>query len=349
MKKIQQADLADKKVLVRVDFNVEIENGKPKEKYKIAACKETVDYLLEKKCKLALISHLGRPEPAGEGKINPEFSLGQIADDVENILGLRIKFVSDCVGESVGEALDALDENEVLLLENVRAHGEEERNDENFSRELAKNFDIFVNDAFSVSHRDQASVTGVTKFLPSFAGIWLQREISNLEKIKSNPDHPAVAIIGGAKIETKLPLIKKFEKNYDFVLVGSKIALEAKERGDQFSEKVIMPTDFSGGGMDIGPNTVQEFKRIISGAKTVVWNGPLGKFEQAPYDSGTKETLGAVLESGAFSVMGGGESVEVLEENNLLENISFVSTGGGAMLEFLSGNPMPGIEVLGKD
>lgn len=366
MKQIQNADLKDKKVLLRADFNVAIKNGDVREKYKIQACRESLIYLLSQDAKVALVSHLGRPTVvktlAGktEGKPNSEFSLGQIADDLEEILDIKIKFISDCVGDKVKEGLNSLQANEVLLLENVRFHEGEDpvKSDEasdngagknefiEFSKKLAENFDIFINDAFSVCHRDQSSVTGVAKILPSYAGFWLQREIENLNKIKNDPEHPAVAIIGGAKIETKLPLINCFEKNYDNILVGGKIANEAIDQKIVFGEKVILPTDFVGDRFDIGRETIQKFIEIIKNAKTIVWNGPMGKFEEEEYAIGTKEVLDVVLSSGAYSLMGGGESVELLEKENAMEKISFVSTGGGAMLEYLSGNPMPGIEAL---
>ncbi len=354
MKIIQEAEVKDKKVLLRVDFNVAVEGGSVRETYKIKACKESVDYLVSQGAKVALISHLGRPAAvktlAGEpeGKPNPEFSFEQLADDIEKILGIRIKFISDCIGEKVKEGLDNLQGGEVLLLENVRFYPGEEANDQEFARKLGENFDIYINEAFSVCHRDQASVTGITKFVPSYAGFWLQKEIENLDKIKNNPEHPAVAIIGGAKIETKLPLINNFEKNYDNILVGGKVANEAIDQKLQFGEKVVLPIDFGNDRLDIGPETIDNFKLIISEAKTIVWNGPMGKFEEPEYATGTKEILNAVVESGAYVLMGGGESVEILEKENAMDSISFVSTGGGAMLEYLSGNLMPGIEALKK-
>jgi len=342
MRKIQEADIKNKKVLMRVDFNVAVENGKVKEGFKIAACQESVQYLLEKGAKVALISHLGRPD----GKVNSEFSLGQIKNDIENILSLKTIFIDDCIGKKVSAGLDNLAPNEILLLENVRFYPGEEANDAEFSEKLASGFDIFINDAFSVSHRNQASITGVTKFLPNYAGFWLQKEIENLDKVKTNPEHPAVAIIGGAKIETKLPLIQKLDGVYDYILVGGKIANEALDQKLSFSQKVLLPVDFGEDRLDIGPETIEKYKNIISGAKTIVWNGPMGKFEEKPYDMGTNEILSAVIESRAFVLMGGGESVEILEEQNAMDKISFVSTGGGAMLEYLSGNSLPGIEAL---
>ena len=341
MKQIQNAELKDKRVLLRADFNVAIENEDARETYKIQACKESLIYLLSQDAKVAIISHLGRPAAvktlAGkpEGKINSEFSLKPIADDVERILGVKVKFIDDCIGDKVKKGFSNLQPNEILLLENVRFYEGEEKNDEEFSKKLAENFDVFVNDAFSVCHRDQASVTGVAKILPSYAGFWLQKEIKNLDKIKNNPQRPAVAIIGGAKIETKLPLIKEFENSYDYILVGGKIANEAIDQELKFSEKVMLPVDFTGDRFDIGDETIKKFSEIIKNAKTIVWNGPMGKFEEQKYAIGTEEILNAVIKSGAFTLMGGGESVEILEKEKDIGKISFVSTGGGAMLEYL--------------
>ena len=338
---MQNADLAGKRVLLRVDFNVAIEEGRVKEDFKILAAKESIDYLLSKKCKIALLSHWGRPE----GKVDPRFSLEQLVADAELILSEKISFVSDCVGEKVETALKELT-NGILLLENVRFYEGDEKNDPEFSEKLAQNFDFFINDAFSVSHREHASVTGVTKFLPSAAGYRLQEEIAELTIVKDHPMSPAVAIIGGAKIETKLPVIKFFEGKYDYILVGGKIANEALDQKIEFSEKVILPFDFVDNRLDIGPKTLEKFKEIIATAKTIVWNGPTGKFEEEKYAFSSAEILKAVLASGAFTLVGGGETLELLEKNHALEQIDFVSTGGGAMLDYLGGSAMPGIKSL---
>jgi len=231
-------------------------------------------------------------------------------------------------------------------LENVRFHAGDETNDAEFAKKLAENFDVFVQDAFSVCHRDQASVTGVAKILPSCAGFRLLEEIHEMTIIKDHPISPAVAIIGGAKIETKLPVIKFFEKKYEHILVGGKIANEALDRKIEFSDKVILPIDFVDDRLDIGPKTVEKFKEIIAGAKTIAWNGPTGKFEDERYAKSSNEILDAVIASGAFVLVGGGETLEILEKNNAIGEISFVSTGGGAMLDYLSNSPMPGIEIL---
>lgn len=342
IKKIQDADLNGKKVLVRVDFNVAIENGKIKEKFKINVAKETVDYLLKKNCKIALISHLGRPE----GKPNSEFSLEQIEDVASKSLEIKINFIDDCVGDKVKKALEKISAEEILLLENVRFYPGDEENSLEFSQKLANSFDIFINDAFSASHRNHASVTGVAKILPSFAGFQLQKEILEMEKIKKDFARPAVAIIGGAKIETKLPVIKFFEKNYDYVLVGGKIANEALDQKINFSDKVIFPIDFVDNRLDIGPETVKKFVEIIQKAQTIVWNGPLGKFEEEKYSHGTTDVFQAILKAEAYEIAGGGETLEILEKNQAFDKFDFVSTGGGAMLEYLSGGKMPGIEAL---
>jgi len=340
---LKNVDFSEKNVLVRVDFNVTLENGNIKEKFKMETCKETIEYIRKfQGTRVALISHMGRPE----GKVNADFSLRQIVDDIQRVLGYSVIFVESCVGDSVQKSMSAADSGSVLLLENVRFHPGEEENSEKFSSDLANPFDVYVNDAFSVCHRNQASVTGITRYIPSYAGLGLEKEIQHLERIKNNPERPAVAIIGGAKIQTKLPMIHMFEKKYDFVLVGGKIANEAIDEEKTFSSNVLLPIDFVGDRMDIGPKTVALFKEKIREAKTVIWNGPMGKFEDPAYSSGTFLIARSIMDSEAFSLVGGGESVEVLEENNWISKFSFVSTGGGALLEFLSGSPMPGIDVL---
>ena len=343
LRSVRDADVAGKKILVRVDCNVELNESRDvKEKYKVAAAHHTVEYLLSCGAKVALATHLGRPD----GKPNDSFSVRYIADDVERILARKVRFVESCLGDSVGLALKELAEGEVLLLENVRFFPGDESNDAEFSRALAAPFDIFVNDAFSVCHRDQGSVTGVTKFLPSFAGLHLLDEVRHLTDARERPIRPAVAIIGGAKIETKLPIIRMFEEKYDRVLVAGKVACEAQDEHVLFSDKVLLPEDYAPERQDIGRKTLLRFREEILKAKTVVWNGPLGKFENPEYAAGTNMTLESIIESGAFSIVGGGETIIALEEAGAFQKISFVSTGGGAMLEFLSGEPLPGLLAL---
>lgn len=354
LKKVQDCELPGKRVLLRVDFNVSLENGQVKENFKILAAKETVDYLLSKQCKVALISHFGRPAfeetmtATEREKVKEEFSLKKLADDAELLLGKKVTFVPDCVGEKVKRALDELEAG-VLLLENVRFYSGDEKNDPNFALQLGENFDFFVNDAFSASHRDHASVTGVGKILPAFSGLRLQEEMAEMAIIKEHPIAPAVAIIGGAKIETKLPVIKFFEEKYDYILVGGKVANEAIDQKIKFSEKVILPFDFIDERLDIGPKTLARFKEVIAEAKTIVWNGPTGKFEEEKYAVSANEILQAVLASGAYVLIGGGETLEILERNGAMEKVDFVSTGGGAMLEYLGGETLPGIEMLQEE
>ncbi|MFZ2299656.1 MAG: phosphoglycerate kinase [Candidatus Moraniibacteriota bacterium] len=344
LKSIEGVDFSDKKVLVRVDFNVELDTvAEVEEHFRFDIVKKTVDHVAGcSGARVALLTHFGRP--AGKDE---KCSVKQIMFAAERALGRTVVFVPDCVGETVENALADLPEGAVLLLENVRFHPGEEANDPAFSRELAKPFSIFVNEAFSVCHRAHASIVGLPKLLPSYAGFRIIEEIEKLSQVKSSPEHPAIAVIGGAKIETKLPLIRTLEKNYDAILVGGMVANEAIDEKIAFSEKVLLPQDFDSPlRLDIGPNTIAYYIRIIKMAKTIVWNGPMGKFEEKPYDIGTASILQAILDSGAFVVIGGGESLAVVEKADAMGKISFVSSGGGAMLEYLGGGQLPGLEAL---
>ncbi|QQS61588.1 MAG: phosphoglycerate kinase [Candidatus Moraniibacteriota bacterium] len=340
---VKNISVEGKNVLVRVDFNVNLKDGDVRQKYKMEAAKETIMYLLKNGARtISLLSHLGRPE----GRYSESDSLAHIADDVRRILGVWIFFVGESVGDRVKEAIASAEKGNIFLLENVRFHAEEEKNDKAFSALLSEPFDIFVNDAFSVCHRAHASTVGITKHIPTYAGIYLEKEIEILSNIRKGVDSPSVAIVGGAKIETKLPLITMFSKTFDKVLVGGKVANEAIDGNIELSENVILPIDFEGDRFDIGEKTREIFCEKIKNAKTIVWNGPLGMFEDARFAKGTVEIARAIGESSAFSVIGGGESIEVLEDMKLLGAISFVSTGGGAMLEYLTGASMPGLEAL---
>lgn len=348
LKNAKDFDFTGKRVLVRVDFNVELDNKEEVlEQFKLEAPKRALDHILSHPgVKVALLSHFGRPA----GKPDESFSLKRVIDVASRSLGRKLRFVPDCVGEPVLSALDDMAEDEVLLLENVRFHPEEEADDALFARELAAPFDIYVNEAFSVCHRAQASVSAVTSRLPSLAGPRLIEELDTLDLVRTSPARPAIAVIGGAKIETKLPLIREFERIYDAVLVGGKIANEAIDQKIEFSDKVLLPKDFQGGDarLDIGPMTTAMFIEIIRQGKTIVWNGPLGKFEEKPYNAGTDAVLHAMSQSHGRVVIGGGESLAVLERAGMIEKIGFVCTGGGAMLEYMSGKELPGITALGE-
>lgn len=344
LKNINQENFENARVLVRVDFNVEMNNiGEVSEHFRFDIVKKTIDYIAGfPGVKIALLTHLGRPE----GK-DPKCSVSQIVSAAERALGRKIVFVPDCVGEIVAEALDNMAGDEILLLENVRFYPEEEANDSLFAKKLAIPFSVFVNEAFSVCHRKHASIVGVPQILPSYAGLRLSKEVEKLGQIKNSPKHPAVAVVGGAKIETKLPLIQAFEKNFDAILVGGKIANEAIDQKITFSDKVLLPQDFDSPlRLDIGPRTIVLYIQIIKMAKTIVWNGPMGKFEEKPYNIGTDAILQAILDSDAYVVIGGGESLAVLEKADVMNKIGFVSSGGGAMLEYLGGKDLPGLVPL---
>lgn len=340
---IRKADLKGKRVLLRVDFNVEAEGGKLKEEYKIKSAKETIDFILSfTDVKLALLSHLGRPHQKEE-----EFSFKNFCGQLENILDINLYFIDDCIGEKVKNAFMVLHDKRALMLENARFYEEEEAGDANFARKLAENFDVYVNESFGVDHRAHASLTTIIEFLPSFAGINLQKEALELSRARNSFEKPAVAIIGGAKIETKLPMIKFFAKNYDYVLIGGKIGLEAQKNKVILPANVILPIDYLADGLDIGPQTIEIFKKHIELAKTIVWNGPLGKFEDLAFAVGTKSIAEAVsFNAGAYKVAGGGETIQFLEQNNLMDKFNFISTGGGAMLEFFIKGTVPVLEAL---
>lgn len=345
LKNIQTADFTGKDVLIRVDFNVELNDlAHVQEGFKLEVARKTIDYVLEAKARsVALLTHFGRPE----GAVDPEFSVSRLAPEVMRVLGRPIQFVPGCHGEVVKTAIANAGPGELLLLENVRFEAGEVANDSSFAKSLAEPFQIYINEAFGVSHRAHASVVAITEHLESFAGLHLVEETERLDAVKFNPARPAIAIIGGAKIETKLPLIRALEASYDCVLVGGKIANEAIDQKIQFSEKVLLPQDFdSPARLDIGKTTASYYAAIIKKAKTVVWNGPMGKFEEKPYDFGTNIILDAILESDAYVIIGGGESLAVLEKAGAFTRIGFVSSGGGAMLEYMAGNDLPGLRPL---
>lgn len=345
LRTVREADVAGKNVLVRVDFNESVDaHGDVKSSYKITAARETIDWLVDNgAAHVALLTHFGRPSDAHDLR----YSVEQLQDDVARVLAREITFVPACIGAPVADALRDAPTGAVLLLENVRYHAEEENNDAAFAAALCAPFEVYVNEAFAVCHRKHASVHAVTQCTASYAGLWLAKEVEYLTRVKSAPDHPAVAVIGGAKIETKLPLITSFAKNYDTVLVGGRTAVEAQEQKMVFPDNVVLPEDFAYKFYDIGPRAVAHFAEVIAQAKMIVWNGPMGKMEEAQYRVATCTLLRAIADNrDAFSLIGGGETVQVAEECGVLEQMSFASTGGGAMLAFLGDEEMPGLAVL---
>lgn len=383
-------DLAGKKVLLRADFNVPIEKGEVKEDYKIRASLPTLKWLLKKRCRVAVATHLGDPA----GKRIKKLSVAPIGKKLAELAGVKVRFVPDCIGPRVGAAIAGNRAGEVILLENLRYHPGEENNSKIFAADLAEPFDLVVIDAFAVCHRQHASVSAVKRRLPAYAGLLLETELKNLGRALA-PVDPLTVVIGGAKISTKLPLIASFLKRADQILLGGAIANDfLKGLGFEIgrsvagkdlrlskklvkiyrragNKKILLPIDFvvsekrDGSGraalrsvngvgkndviLDIGPKTVGFYTRFLKRAKTIVWNGPMGYYENERFKHGTLAIarLVAARSSGkAFGVVGGGETVDALKATKMIEYVDWVSTGGGAMLEYLSGKPMPGLKGI---
>ncbi len=345
LRSVATADLKGKNVLVRVDFNVELNDlAHVQEGFKLEVARKTIDHLVSAGARtVTMITHFGRPE----GKADARFSVERLIPEITRVLERTIHFIPECHGDIVTHTIATATQGSVFMLENVRFEAGEVENDPVFAKALAAPFDVYVNEAFGVSHRTHASVVGVTALLPSYAGFQLSEETMRLDAVRFNPERPAIAIIGGAKIETKLPLIRTLEKAYDCVLVGGKIANEAIDQKIVFSDRVLLPQDFdSPARLDIGKTTASFYAEIIKKAKTIIWNGPMGKFEEKPYDFGTKIILDAILETDAYVIIGGGESLAVIEQAGVFHRIGFVSSGGGAMLEYMAGNDLPGLQPL---
>jgi phosphoglycerate kinase len=344
MQTFKKLQFKEKRVLIRCDFNVPIsDDGKVLDSFRIQETIPTIKYLIKKGAKLLLISHLGRP--AGR---ELKYSLRPIVERLEELLKKKVFFASDCVGEKIKKEVEKLKSGEIILLENLRFYKEEEENTQDFARKLANLADIYINDAFGASHRVHASIVGIPKFLPSTAGLLLEKEIKILEKIIKNPKKPLISIIGGAKAETKIGVINKILPVSDFVLVGGLMQEEIFKKKSflKESQKIIFPQDSINKGKDIGPLTINLFKKKIIPAKTIFWNGPLGQIEKKEFSKGTEEITKAIIKSKAFSVVGGGETIEFINRLDLTKKFNHISTGGGAMLEFLAGEKLPGIEVL---
>ncbi|MDD3486766.1 MAG: phosphoglycerate kinase [Candidatus Moranbacteria bacterium] len=343
MKYLKNIDFKNKRVLLRTDYNVPVENGRILDDWRIEASLPTIEYILkQEKSKIVIISHLGRPE----GKPDPQFSLEPVAKKLGELLKKEIIFIKDILSEEGDGIIQSLENGQVALAENLRFYKEEETGDEDFAVNICHHFGVYVNDAFSAAHRAHSSISQIPRFKPSCAGLLMEKEVEELTKALKPAKRPAIAIIGGAKIETKLPVIENLAKNYDAVLVGGKISVEAREQKTKFSENVILPDDFSEENFDIGPQTAEKYKMAISSASFLVWNGPMGKFEEENYAAGTKAVLQAIVEADAYKIVGGGETLEYIHAEKLADKFDFVSSGGGAMLDFLGGMELPGIKAL---
>lgn len=388
LKTFLPGDVTGKKVLVRVDFNVPLTDGKVADSTRICAHLQTLRALKAAGAKVALVSHLGRPK----GKTDPNYSLEPVGEELAKITGWNVRFVPECIGPEVEKATSEWG-NEVLLLENVRFHPEEEKNDMGFAEKLAKNFDIFVMDAFSASHRAHSSTRAVAEVIPSFAGLLIAKETDMLGAVRDDPKKPFVLILGGSKVSDKIHVIENLMKKVDTILIGGGMAFtffKAKgleignslcesdkivfankmlEDADKLGVKLLLPLDILAAdefradspyslvvpeeipagkiGLDIGPETIKVFTEEILSSRTVLWNGPMGVFEMPAFSKGTEAVAQALVkatEIGSFTVVGGGDSAAAIAQFGYEDQVSHVSTGGGASLDFFEGKMLPGIE-----
>ena len=388
---ITDLDLAGQRVLMRVDFNVPIKNGTIKDDTRIRASLPTIHYALDHGAKAVILcSHLGRPK----GKPSPEFSLKPVADRLAELLKRPVTFAGDCVGEAAQKAVASAPSGGVVLLENLRFHAEEEKNDPAFAQQLASLGDVYVNDAFGSAHRAHASTEGVVRHIKeSAAGLLMAAELEHLGKVLHNPDKPFVAILGGAKVSDKLEVIENLIPRVDALLIGGAMAYtffksrnlpvgkslvedellqaarEIEERAKARNLRLELPVDhvvapkLEAGvptetlavtdpaigdrmGLDIGPKTIETYRSVIAGARTVVWNGPMGVFEIDEFAHGTIEVAKAVAAVKGTTVIGGGDSIAAVAKAGVTDRITHISTGGGASLEFLGGRELPGVAAL---
>ncbi|MGA9533816.1 MAG: phosphoglycerate kinase [Anaerolineales bacterium] len=384
-KTIEDIEVKGKRVLARVDFNVPLDDGKITDDSRIVAALPTIRYLIDHGARVILCSHLGRPK----GKPDPSLSLRPVADRLSELLGRPVAFAPDCVGDPALRAVGELQNGDVLLLENTRFHPEEKANDPAFARQLADLADVYVNDAFGSAHRAHASTEGVAHDLPAVAGYLMQTEMEMLSKALEDPQHPYVAILGGAKISDKIDVVRSLLTHADQMLIGGGMANTfLAARGEEMQESLVekdaldtahqllhdlgdslvLPVDVviadafdpeankrtvsvdaipeGWRAMDIGPATVARFRKVLAGARTVVWNGPMGVFEFPAFAQGTTEVAAAVADVDGTTIVGGGDSAAAVRQAGLTDQMTHVSTGGGASLTFLEGKPLPGLEAL---
>lgn len=386
-KTLKDLEVEGKTVLVRVDFNVPLKDGVITDDNRIVAALPTIRDLVGRKAKVILMSHLGRPK----GQPNEKESLKPVAERLRGLIEAKVSMAPDCVGPEVEEMAKALQPGEILLLENLRFHAEEEKNDESFAKKLAALADFYVNDAFGAAHRAHASTAAVAQLLPAAAGFLMEKELVELGRLIKEPKRPFVAILGGAKVSDKIGVLKNLAKIADIILIGGGMAftflkIKGNDIGKSLCEKdleacealwveangqratIYLPTDVAVApeikevaertevevnaipadmmGLDIGAKTIAQYEALLQTAGTVFWNGPMGVFEVPPYNQGTLKVAQAVARSSAISCVGGGDSAAAIRQMNLDDHITHVSTGGGASLEFLEGQELPGVAAL---
>lgn len=388
-KSLKDIDISNKKVLVRVDFNVPLdEEGRITSDTRIRATLPTIKYLMEQQASIILCSHLGRPG----GKYVDRMSLRVAAERLSNLLNHPVKTASDCIGPQVEEAVHSLGAGEVLMLENLRFHAEEKDNDRSFAQALAGLAEIFVNDAFGACHRAHASIVGIPEFLPAVAGFLLEKEIRTLGNLLERPDHPFAGLFGGAKVSDKVTILENIMNKLESLLIGGAMAalfLKAKgyeigqsrveidkldvagdlmKKAEKEETKLLLPVDLvvaekidANAGIqtvsvenvpsnmeivDIGPQTAHSFQKELQTCQTIFWNGPMGIYEISPFANGTRDIANYLANLDATTIVAGGSTGEIVDDLNLTDKIGFVSTGGGAALQFLAGDSLPGIEAL---